>query len=133
MAYKTSYPDRYGLLKGFARENRKNLTLAEVVLWDNIRDESLGVKFLRQHIIGDYIVDFLVRSEGLIIEVDGAYHAERLQQEDDAVRTEFLRSMGYNVLRFTNEQVLYDTDNFIQQIKDYFEKGIILNNSYNVI
>ena len=41
--------------------------------------------------------------------------------------------MGYNVLRFTNEQVLYDTDNVIQQIKDYFEKGKILNNSYNVI
>ena len=78
-------------------------------------------------------MDFLARSEGLIIEVDGAYHAERLQQEDDAVRTEFLRSMGYNVLRFTNEQVLYDTDKVIQQIKDYFEKGIILNNSYNVI
>ena len=41
--------------------------------------------------------------------------------------------MGFHVMRFTNEQVLYDTDNVIQQIKDYFEKGIILNNSYDEI
>ncbi len=131
MAYKTSYPDRYGLLKEFARENRKNQTLAETVLWEHIRDEALGVKFLRQHIIGDYIVDFLARSEGLIIEVDGAYHAERKQKENDAIRTDFLQKMGFQVLRFTNEQVLYDTDNVIQQIIDYFKKGIIFNNSYN--
>ena len=131
MAYKTAYPDRYGILKEYARENRRNQTLAETFLWDNIKDEALGVKFLRQHIIGDYIVDFLARSEGLILEVDGAYHAERQQQEDDAIRTDFLQRMGYQVMRFTNEQVLYDKDGVIQQIKDYFEKGIILHNSYD--
>ena len=131
MAYKTSYPDRYGLLKEFARENRRNQTLAESVLWEYIRDEALGVKFLRQHIIGDYIVDFLARSEGLIIEVDGAYHAERQKTEDDVIRTEFLQGLGYRVLRFTNEQVLYDINLVVQQIKDYFEKGIIQNNGYN--
>ena len=60
MAYKTAYPDRYGLLKEFARENRKNQTLAESVLWEK-----------------------------------------------------------------------FDINLVIQQIKDYFEKGIILNNSYN--
>ena len=131
MAYKTAYPDRYGLLKEYARENRRNQTLAETILWDNIKDEALGVKFLRQHIIGDYIVDFLARSEGLIIEVDGAYHAERQQKENDALRTDILQRMGYSVMRFTNEQVLYDIDSVIQQIKDYFDKGIILNNSYD--
>ena len=131
MAYKTAYPDRYGLLKEYARENQRNQTLAETFLWDNIKDEALGVKFLRQHIIGDYIVDFLARSEGLIIEVDGAYHAERQQKENDALRTDILQRMGYNVMRFTNEQVLYDIDSVIQQIKDYFDKGIILNNSYD--
>lgn len=131
MAYKTAYPDRYGLLKEYARENRRNQTLAETFLWDNIKDEALGVKFLRQHIIGDYIVDFLACSEGLIIEVDGAYHAERQQKENDALRTDILQRMGYNVMRFTNEQVLYDIDSVIQQIKDYFDKGIILNNSYD--
>ena len=132
MTYRTSSPDRYGLLKGFARENRQHPTLAEDVLWESIRGEALGVKFLRQHIIGDYIVDFLAREEGLVIEVDGAYHAERQQKENDKMRSEFLESKGYHILRFTNEQVLYDTDNVLQQIKDYFEQGIILsNNSYD--
>ena len=69
--------------------------MAETVLWEHIRDEALGVKFLRQHIIGDYIVDFLARSEGLIIEVDGAYHAERKQKENDAIRTDFLQKWDF--------------------------------------
>ena len=62
MEYKTASPDRYQLLRAFARENRNNMTLAERVLWDGIRKNFLEHKFLRQHIIGDYIVDFLCRS-----------------------------------------------------------------------
>ena len=70
MEYKTASPDRYGLLKAFARENRQNMTLAESVLWDALRAGSIdGHDFLRQYIIGDYIVDFLCRDNGLIIEV----------------------------------------------------------------
>lgn len=75
--YKTAHPDRYALLKAFAKENQSNATLAEQVLWEELRSNQLGCKFLRQHIIGDYIVDFLCRQDGLIIEVDGVYHAER--------------------------------------------------------
>ena len=63
------------LLKAFAAENRKNATLAEQVLWKHLDRKQLGVKFLRQHIIGDYIVDFVSREQGLVIEVDGGYHA----------------------------------------------------------
>ena len=62
-------PDRYGLLKVYARENRKNMTLAERVLWMSLSKKFLGHKFYRQHIIGDYIVDFLCHEDGLIIEV----------------------------------------------------------------
>ena len=76
MGYRDASPDRYGLLKAYARENRKNATLAESVLWEQLRGNIQGVKFLRQHVIGDYIVDFVSRSGGLIIEVDGGYHAE---------------------------------------------------------
>ena len=79
MSYKTAAPDRYELLKAFARENRKKMTLAETILWEHIRGKALGVKFLRQHVIGDYIADFLSCEGGLVIEVDGGYHAERLQ------------------------------------------------------
>ena len=118
MEYKTASPDRYDLLRAFARENRSNMTLAERMLWDEIRDEALGHKFLRQHIIGDYIVDFLCRDFGLIIEVDGGYHAERTQHELDEQRENWLTSMGYHVIRFTNEEVLYEMDYVLETIKN---------------
>lgn len=71
MDYKTASPDRYKLLKAFALENRKNPTLAEQVLWNNVRAEQLGVKVLRQQVIGNYIADFWIPNCNLIIEVDG--------------------------------------------------------------
>lgn len=120
MGYKTAAPDRYALLKDFARENRKNATPAENVLWNYLRANTLGVKFLRQHIIGDYIVDFVSREGGLIIEVDGGYHSEPRQQTDDELREETLSSMGYHVIRFTNEEVLYELESVTDQIVEYF-------------
>ena len=104
MGFKTAAPDRYGLLKEFARENRKNATLAEHVLWDELRENELGARFLRQHIIGDFIVDFVALEVGLIIEVDGAYHSERQQEEDDERRTRELKTMGFEVIRFTTKR-----------------------------
>lgn len=106
-------------MKAFANKNRKNATLAEQVLWRHLDRKQLGVKFLRQHVIGDYIVDFMSREQGLIIEVDGGYHLERQQQEDDAVREQMLSEMGFHVMRFTNEEVLFDTETVIQQIESY--------------
>ncbi|MBR4243757.1 MAG: endonuclease domain-containing protein [Bacteroidaceae bacterium] len=120
MGYKTASPDRYELLREFARENRKNATLAEDVLWEYLRKNSFGVKFLRQHVIRDYIVDFISRKGNLIIEVDGGYHSEPRQEENDKLREEELKQMGYNVIRFTNEEVLYNINNVIEQIGKYF-------------
>lgn len=122
MSYKTASPDRYELLKAFARENRKNATLAENVLWEYLRNGELGEKFLRQHIIGDYIVDFVSRHDGLVIEVDGGYHSESRQQEEDKLREEVLEQMGYHVIRFTNEEVLCDIENVLNQIENYFKR-----------
>lgn len=122
MSFKTASPDRYGLLKAYARENRNNATLAEKVLWEHLRYNQLEIKFLRQHIIGDYIVDFVSREGGLIIEVDGGYHSEPRQQEDDALREQMLEQLGYHILRFSNEEVLYDIDNVTNQIISYFNE-----------
>ena len=121
MDYRTASPDRYVLLKEYARENRRNPTLAESVLWEHLRTLDISTRFNRQHVIGDYIVDFVSQREGLIIEVDGAYHAERQQQQDDAIREQELEEMGFHVMRFSNEEVLYDTDNVIAQIESYFQ------------
>ena len=120
MDFRTAAPDRYGLLKAFARENRKNATLAEQVLWEHLRVGVVGNKFLRQHVIGDYIADFVSRSGGLIIEVDGGYHSEPRQQEDDALREKELEKLGYHIIRFSNEEVLNDIENVLEQIEHYF-------------
>jgi len=122
MSYKTASPDRYELLKAFARENRKNATLAENVLWEYLRNGELEEKSLRQHIIGDYIADFVSRHDGLVIEVDGGYHSEPRQQEEDKLREEVLEQMGYHVIRFTNEEVLCDIENVLNQIENCFKR-----------
>lgn len=114
-------PDRYKLLKDFARKNRANMTLAEKVLWEHIRNKQLGLKFVRQQPIYDYIVDFVSRDDGLIIEVDGGYHSERTRMDDDEVRQNFLEGKGYHILRFTNEEVLYDTEEVLKRISLFFE------------
>ena len=120
---KTASPDRYGLLKGYARENRKNATLAEDVLWNYLRRGVSGVKFLRQHVIGDYIVDFVSRHEGLVVEVDGGYHSEPRQQESDELREEELERMGYHVIRFSNEEVMNDIESVLDEIREGLSPG----------
>jgi very-short-patch-repair endonuclease len=122
MSYRTASPDRYGLLKAYARENRKNATLAESMMWELLRKNRLGIRFLRQHIIGDYIVDFVSRESRLIIEVDGGYHSEPRQQEDDKLREQDLERWGYHVIRFTNEEVINIPENVTGQILDYFKR-----------
>lgn len=124
MGFKTASPDRYLLLKDFARENRKNPTLAEQVLWKYIREQALGVKFLRQHIIGDYIADFVAPGCMLVIEVDGAYHSEPQQMRDDVIRTSSLEKLGFKVIRFSNDEVLYNTNETINRIKKSIDMDI---------
>ena len=116
--FQTASPDRYELLKAFARENRNNQTAAEKCLWQQLRNGELGVKFKRQHIIYDFIADFVCLEKMLIIEVDGAYHFTDSQTEYDIYRTEELERFGFRVLRFTNEEVIYETQEVIRKIKE---------------
>ena len=114
---KTASPDRYSLLKVNAKENRRQMTLYEKILWDALREEIPGIRFRRQHPIGDNIADFICLREKLVIEVDGGYHEEAAQKEDDQRRTLDLARMGYTVIRFRNEEVANNTDHVIEQIK----------------
>ena len=95
------------------------MTEAESALWNYLKGNNLGHKFLRQHIIGEYIVDFLCRDKRLVIEVDGGYHSERTQQDDDAVRQQWIEEMGYKVIRFSNEAILVDIKTTIDTIINY--------------
>ena len=113
---RTAHPDIYQILKNNAVNNRKNPTDAETLLWQCIRDRQLGLKFRRQHAIGDYIADFICLEISLIIEVDGKYHNIEEQQEKDRIRTEFLNEQGFYVLRFTNEEVINRTEWVLKSI-----------------
>ena len=117
-SYNTASPDRYVLLKEFAHKNKQFATEAESLLWEHIRAKQLAVKFNRQHIIDDYIVDFVCIEKKLIVEVDGGYHSEYEQIKKDELRTTRLNEMGFNVIRFSNEEILGNILGVINQIKD---------------
>jgi len=95
-------------------------TAAENHLWQRIRKQQvLGFKFRRQHTIDRFIVDFYCTEARLIIEVDGIIHDD--QQEADQLRTEFLETLGLRVLRFTNGEVLQQTDGVIERIAEVLQ------------
>lgn len=99
-----------------ARENRKNPTEAENILWQALRGDQLDAKFRRQHLIGDYIVDFVCLKKTLVIEVDGGYHNDKQQIELDEERTLSLNQKGFKVVRFTNEEVIGNLDEVLKSI-----------------
>src|SRR5665213_168750 len=94
-------------LKEIRRQLRQSTTPAEKVLWEKLRNgKLLGLKFKRQHSIGNYIVDFFCSGARLIIELDGPVHLEKEQNEKDKARDENMKEMGFKVLRFSNDEVL---------------------------
>ena len=117
--YITARTYAYHILRDNMHQLRNHQTDAEYMLWQRIRNKQLGAKFRRQHIIDDYIVDFVCLQHQLIIEVDGKYHAGGEQKEFDAVREQKLKSEGYYILRFTNEEVINNLDQTIECIKKH--------------
>ena len=101
-----------------AKRMRKEPTDAEAALWELLRDKKLGDKFRRQHLIDDFIVDFVCLSKNLVIEVDGGYHNDPTQKEYDQQRTLYLNEKGFKVIRFTNEELLGNTEAVLTKIKD---------------
>ena len=96
------------------RALRAEPTRAEDVLWQHIRNSKLnGLRFKRQHSIGNYVVDFYCASKRLVIEVDGGIHNIRDQREKDRLRDINLTEMGFHILRVTNDQVLFDIEKVI--------------------
>ena len=98
-----------------ARRMRHSPTDAEMRLWRNLRAGRLaGYKFRRQQLIGRYIVDFVCFEERLVIEVDGGQHLDA--QLSDALRTNWLESEDFRVLRFWNDDVLLRTHLVLEAI-----------------
>jgi len=87
------------------RELRREATPAEQALWKLLRSRSLeGLKFRRQHQIGACIIDFYCTAHRLGIEVDGSQHRSARGRDFDAARTEYLKSLGVRIIRFTNAE-----------------------------
>lgn len=102
-------------LRQFSKNLKSEMTEAEKLLWSKIRRKQLnGVKFCRQKIVGNYIVDFLSFEKRLIIELDGGQHAS--QTEYNSVRTKYLEEQGFTVIRFWNNEVLQRTDDIMNML-----------------
>ncbi|MDN3581193.1 endonuclease domain-containing protein [Mucilaginibacter flavus] len=103
------------ILKANSKVNRHNPTPAENILWQLLRNNSTGHKIRRQHAIDGYIADFVCLGKGLVIEVDGDYHL--YTQEQDQLRTAILNEKGFDVIRFSNNDVITKPQSVFINIK----------------
>ena len=109
------HSQRSSTLEIHARQHRSALTSTEQTLWTELQGGRLGVWFRRQVVIGRFIVDFLAPRERLVIEVDGAYHANRVGA--DQRRDRKLARMGYRVLRLDAELVRRDVHAAVARVR----------------
>lgn len=117
--YITANPVNYKVVKQFRDDLKRNPTPAEKALWTVLKNNQIGFKFRRQHIISNLIVDFVCLRQKLVIEVDGKIHLSQLDQ--DMVRTARLNVKGYSVIRFLNDEVLENPQNVALKIKSFIE------------
>ncbi len=109
-------------LKKRARRLRKNMTEAEVRLWNHLRRKQIkGLQFFRQRPISNYIVDFYAPEEKLVIEVDGGQHYEEEGLEYDEKRDAFLEGLGLKVIRFSNLDVLRNIEGVVKKVIEVVE------------
>ena len=107
-----------------ARELRRNPSRAERICWELIRAHRMkGVKFRRQHPIGPYFADFACQLKGLVIEIDGDHHADKI--EADARRTAVMESLGWRVVRFGANEVVQNPEGIWTAIQGLITKGAL--------
>ena len=101
-----------------ARKLRRSATDAERRLWRGVRREQIGgFKFRRQAVVGSFIADFACLDARLIIEVDGATHSTGTEIAYDQTRAAALSAQGFDVLRFTNDEVFQNIDGVLETIR----------------
>ena len=116
MKYKNRVRGTTPEIEQAAKKLRKNLTVAETILWEALRNKRLeGLRFRCQHPVGNFILDFYCPACKLAVEVDGEVHIDRI--EYDRERTAKLNQYGYRVLRFSNEQVINNLPAVLAEIK----------------
>ena len=101
-----------------AKQLRRRMTDAENVLWLHLKNKIGNCKFRRQHPIGNYVADFYCHKAKLIIEVDGSVHNDREVKEQDEIRENDLMNMDYQIVRFTNEEVMKQCETVLKKISE---------------
>jgi len=107
-------------LKHLARKLRKDSTLSEVLLWNELKAKQVkGYQFMRQKPIGNYIVDFFCSKLRLVIEIDGDSHDEAHVLQNDIKRQSYLEKIGLSVIRFDDLEVKEDIDGVLEYINNW--------------
>jgi very-short-patch-repair endonuclease len=123
MAINPHLPRNQSLLIN-AKRLRKDMTKEERKLWFCFL-RTHNVKFQRQKLIGNYIVDFYCDSAKLVVELDGSQHYETQGEQYDKIRTDYLKSLGLTVVRFTNLEIIKNFRGVCETIDN-----IVSNNNY---
>ena len=111
-------------LKSLAKALRKNMTLSEVLLWDELKQKKiLGFDFDRQRPIDEFIVDFYCKDLQLAIEIDGDSHDSEEAFEKDRKRQKRLETLGVRFLRFDDLEVKNDMNNVLRTIEHWIEEN----------
>ena len=106
-----------------AHDLRKNMTKAEIFLWNELKNRRIfGVRFRRQHPVDIFVVDFYCHELRLAIEIDGEIHLRNEISEYDDGRTHDIEKLGIKIIRFTNEQVFNEIDKVKSRILDTINK-----------
>ncbi|MFN2260901.1 MAG: isoleucine--tRNA ligase [Psychroflexus sp.] len=123
--YQTARKSSYPFLKEKAENRKNNPTQAEKILWEYLKTKQLGgYKFRREHIIDEYIADFVCLEKSLIVEVDGGYHNDPKIRKNDEFRSEFLKEkFGFDVIRFSNEEVIGNLESVLEKIENALFKS----------
>ena len=101
-----------------AKSLRKAGNYPEVVFWKQVRNNLFwDIDFDRQRIIGNYIVDFYVKTQGLILEIDGESHNNK--EAYDIKRDDYLQSLGLKIFKTTNFRILHDLDNVMRELEEF--------------
>lgn len=105
-------------LKILLKDKRKAGILSEVIFWKQVRAKTFhDIDFDRQRIIGNYIVDFYVKTLGLVVEIDGSSHD--LKQEYDGFRQAYLESLGLVIFRITDFDVRNNLSVVMKELEDF--------------
>ena len=117
--YITANPQNYLIIKGIRDKLKRKPTKAEELIWFYLKNKKTGFKIRRQHIIDNFIVDFVCLSKKVVIEIDWKIHL--IQMDYDEARSSRLNELNFKVIRFDNEEVYLNPEKVANEIKEVLQ------------